>query len=345
MTFRHRPPAPQIARQILPQISRQIAPGISRRHLLNGAAALSVSAAAPAIAETSAPVGAQNAGWFRFGLGAFEITVLSDGALTIPAAGLGANQDAKTVADFLAARFLDPLQNYAHTNHILIDTGAAKVLVDVGSGERFQSSAGRLSANLEAAGVDLSEITHVLLTHAHPDHVWGMIDDFDEVRLPDAAYVIGAAEFDWWMAEDRVNQVAEAMQAMVVGAQTSLAPVAAQTTMAADGQEALPGIRMIATHGHTPGHMSVLVESEGEGLLVLGDAISHAYISFEHPDWHGGFDVDRDAAVATRKRLLDMAAAERITIAGYHLPFPGIGHVERVGGAYRFLPDLWRWGG
>ena len=318
---------------------------ISRRGLLRGGVALGASTALPALAATTAPVSEQNAGWFRFGLGAFEITVLSDGNLSIPTNGLGANQDPETVRAYLESRFLSPTENYAHTNHILIDTGDARVLVDVGSGERFMPSAGKLTGNLEAAGIELDSITHVALTHAHPDHVWGMIDDFDEVRLPDATYAIGAAEYDWWMAEDRVNQVPEPMQAMVVGAQNSLEPVAEQTVMLTDGQDVVTGVRMIATGGHTPGHMSILIESEGQRLLVLGDAISHPYVSFEHPDWHGGFDVDRDAAVVTRKRLLDIAATERLTIAGYHLPFPGIGHVERVGSVYRFLPDLWRWGG
>ncbi|MEL6476370.1 MAG: MBL fold metallo-hydrolase [Pseudomonadota bacterium] len=317
----------------------------SRRGFLLGASATGLLTSAPVLGATSAPLGEQAAGWYRFALGEFEITVLSDGNLVIPAAGLGANQPPETVAAYLETRFLDTEQTYAHTNHVLIDTGAEKVLVDIGSGERFMPSAGRLSSNLDAAGIDPSEITHIILTHAHPDHCWGMIDDFDEVRMPDAAYAISAVEFDWWMAEDRVTQVPEPMQAMVVGAQSSLRPVAEQTMMITDGQEIVPGVTMIATQGHTPGHMSVRVESAGERLLVLGDAISHAHVSFEHPDWHGGFDVDAEMAAATRKRLLDMAATDRLTIAGYHLPFPGIGHVVRSGGAYRFLPDLWRWGG
>lgn len=316
---------------------------ITRRGLIGTALAAPALSFGLAKARIAAPVDEQNAGWTRFSLGAFKITVLSDGNLVVPTDVIGANIERETVTEFLQARFLDPRSNFSHTNHVLIDTGAHKVLVDVGSGERFQPSAGRLSVNLEAAGIDPSEITHVALTHAHPDHVWGMLDDFDEVRFPEAKYTISATEYDWWTAKDRITQVPEIMQAMVVGAQNALAPVADQMTMGKAETEVVPGIRMIDAPGHTIGHMAVMVESDGQQLMIVGDAINHVYASFEHPDWHFGFDADKEQAVATRRRLLDMAATDRIPIAGYHLPFPGVGHVIRRGDAYQFLPEMWRW--
>ena len=326
-------------------ITDPTAPALSRRTLMAGAPAAALMLAHPAAGGTAAPASAQNAGWHRFQLGAFEITVLSDGHLTVPTTGLGTNQDPEKVQAFLRDHYLDPDQTYAHTNHVVIDTGAAKILVDVGSGERFQPSAGALVGNMEAAGLDPAEITHVALTHAHPDHVWGMFDDFDELRLPEADYAISAAEFDWWMAEGRVDMVPETMQAFVVGARNALGPIAERTAMVADGDDIVPGIRVLASPGHTPGHISLLVESEGQTMLVTGDAINHAYVSFAHPDWHFGFDMDKDAAVAMRRRLLDLAAHDRMTVVGYHLPFPGVGHVQKIAGAYRYLPEPWRWGG
>ncbi|MEM7507352.1 MAG: MBL fold metallo-hydrolase [Pseudomonadota bacterium] len=317
---------------------------LTRRDLVGLTLAAPALITTPARARLGAPLGDQNTGWARFSLGAFQITVISDGNLVIPTDMIGSNVDRAEVMAFLEGRHLDPRTNFSHTNHVLIDTGAAKVLVDVGSGERFQPTAGRLSPNMEAAGIDPGEITHVALTHAHPDHVWGMLDDFDELRFPEAAYTIAAAEFDWWTAKGRVDEVPEAMQAMVVGAQNALRPVVERTAMAVNETEIVPGIRMIDTPGHTLGHMAVIVESAGEQLMVLGDAVNHAYAGFEHPDWHFGFDMDRDQAVATRRRLLDMAATDRIAIAAYHLPFPGIGHVIRRGDAYQFLPEMWRWG-
>ena len=315
---------------------------LTRRTLLGSALAAPALVTVPARAAI-APPSEQNAGWHRFKLGDFEITIASDGNLTVPTSVIGEDMPRAEVEAFLKDRFLDTETNFSHTNHVLIDTGEAKVLVDVGSGVRFQPTAGKLAGNLEEAGIDPSEITHVALTHAHPDHVWGMLDDFDDLWLGDADYTIGAAEFDWWTGEGRVNQVPEIMQAMVVGAQNSLNPIAEQTRMAEGETQIVPGVTMIDTPGHTNGHMSVLVESQGTQMLVTGDAINHPYASFEHPEWHFGFDVDKEQAVATRKRLLDMAATDRMLLAGYHLGFPGVGHVIRRGDAYQFLPSPWRW--
>lgn len=317
---------------------------LTRRGILGTALAAPALITAPVRAAVTAP-DLQNSGYFRFELGDFKITILSDGNLTTPTQIIGTNRPREEVTAYLQDRYLDPASNYAHTNHVLIDTGEAKVLVDVGSGEKFQGTAGRLVVNMERAGVDPGDVTHVALTHAHPDHVWGMLDVFeDEPRMPEASYAIAATEFDWWMAEDRINQVPEMMQGFVVGAQNALRPVADRTAMVQNNAEIVPGVTMIDTPGHTMGHMSVMVESGGDALLILGDAINHAYVSFEHPDWHFGFDTDKEMAAMTRKRLLDMAATDRIAVAGYHLPFPGVGHVAKRGEAYQYLASPWQWG-
>ena len=317
---------------------------LTRRGILGTALAAPALITAPVRAAVTAP-DLQNSGYFRFELGDFKITILSDGNLTTPTQIIGTNRPREEVTAYLQDRYLDPASNYAHTNHVLIDTGEAKVLVDVGSGEKFQGTAGRLVVNMERAGIDPGDVTHVALTHAHPDHVWGTLDVFeDEPRMPEASYAIAATEFDWWMAEDRINQVPEMMQGFVVGAQNALRAVADRTAMVQNNAEIVPGVTMIDTPGHTMGHMSVMVESGGDALLILGDAINHAYVSFEHPDWHFGFDTDKEMAAATRKRLLDMAATDRIAVAGYHLPFPGVGHVAKRGEAYQYLASPWQWG-
>lgn len=318
---------------------------LTRRGLLGAALAAPALITVPARAAFTAPQGVRNTGWYRFGHGDFQITILSDGNLLIPTDGMAFDQPREEVTAYLKAHHLDPERNYSHTNHVLIDTGDAKVLVDVGSGANFQPTAGRLVANMEAAGIDPAEITHVVLTHAHPDHVWGMMDDFgDEPRIPEAEYAIAAAEYDWWMAEDRIDQVPEVMQGFVVGAQNALEPMAERMAMVEDGHEVVPGITLVSTPGHTMGHMAVMVSSGGQQLLVTGDAITHPYMSFEHPEWQSGRDTDPEMGVAARKRLLDMAATDGIAISSYHIPFPGIGHVARRGDAYEFLPAPWRWG-
>ncbi len=316
----------------------------NRRTLLKLAAALpafAMGAGPMRAAVLGAPQGG-NAGYFRFGLGEMKLTVLSDGYFALPTSGLGVNAPREAVADFLAQHYLDPEQGYSHTNHLFIDTGAARILVDVGSGSRWFGTTGRLLANMEAAGIDPASITHVVITHAHPDHIWGIRDDFDEAIFPDAEYIMGAAEQAYWMQDGLANRVAPEAQQFVVGAVNSINCDGVDWVLAEEGHEIVSGVRMIATPGHTPGHMSLHVESGGQQLIALGDCMTHAHLNFAHPEWFNGTDSDGDQTVATRRRLLDRAAADRIAVLGYHFPFPGVGHVRAEAGAYRFMPALWQ---
>jgi glyoxylase-like metal-dependent hydrolase (beta-lactamase superfamily II) len=224
----------------------------------------------------------------------------------------------------------------------VVETGDATILVDVGSGNRFFDTAGRLMTNLEAAGIDPFGITHVVITHAHPDHIWGIRDDFDEALIPDAGYILGEAEHAYWMQDGLVDRVAPEEQQFVLGAVNSIGVDGVEWTLVGDGHEVVPGVTLIDTPGHTPGHMSLRVDAGDMSLIALGDSMSHAYTNFAHPEWYNGFDADGEQTVATRKRLLDMAAADRIAILGYHFPFPGVGHVQKDGDTYRFVPALWQ---
>ena len=316
----------------------------SRRDILKmSAAAPAFALGAPALAKVSAPTNGQSAGYFRFTVGAAKLTVVSDGYFTTAARDIGVNADPDEIIAFMKAHFLDATSHYEHTNHVVIELSESKVLVDVGSGNRFLPTTGRMLENLAASGIGEDEITHVALTHAHPDHVWGIRDDFDEAIFPDAEYLIGAAEFDWWMMEDRVNMVDAGDQSMVLGAVNSLSAAEPQLTRVADGHEIAPGITMISTPGHTMGHMSLIVESEGQSLLITGDAIRDPYVSLERPEWYAQLDMDPESTVATRKKLLDMTTADRMAVLSYHFPFPGVGHVVADGGVYRFIPALWQW--
>lgn len=315
----------------------------TRRDLLKLAAAMPAFALPAPLMALGAPAG-PNAPYFRFTIGDFKITIVSDGHLGLPTTGLGVNTDPEEVQEFLRAHRLSTSEHYSHTNHVVVETGDATILVDVGSGDRFLPTAGELLSNLETAGIDTGAITHVVITHAHPDHVWGIRDEFDEPIFPDAEYIIGATEYDWWMQDDLVNTVPTEMQQFVVGAVNSLTADGLEWTMAQDGHEVAPGVRLIFTPGHTLGHMSLHLESGGKQLIALGDSMSHAYISMERPEWVSGFDQDPETTVATRKRLLDMCATDEIAVVGYHFPFPGVGHVMQQGDAYRFVPAIWRWG-
>ncbi|RFP88819.1 MBL fold metallo-hydrolase [Rhodobacteraceae bacterium 63075] len=312
----------------------------TRRDILKVAAAMPAFAL-PAHAQLGAPEG-DNPGYFRFSIGDVKLTILSDGYFSMPTTGLGVNAAREEVESFLKAHYLDPEQGYSHTNHLLIETGEAKVLVDVGSGNRWFDTTGRLVENLDAAGVGIDEITHVVITHAHPDHIWGIRDDFDEPLFPQAEYIMGEAEHDYWRQDGLVDRVSPEEQQFVVGAVNSIMADGVEWTLAGEGHEVVPGVSLVSTPGHTPGHISVRLDSGDKSLLALGDAMSHAWTNFAHPEWFNNFDSDGPQTVATRLRLLDMAASERVALLGYHFPFPGVGHVMREGEAYRFVPALWQ---
>ncbi len=316
----------------------------SRRDILKmTAAAPALALSAPQVAAYAGPDGDQAPGYFRFTIGDAKITIVSDGNFFLPGTAAGINADRAEVEAFMIRHFLETERIFSHTNHVVIELGDAVVLVDVGSGNRVSTTAGKMLGNLEAAGIDYDSITHVMLTHAHPDHIWGIRDDFDEAIFPDAQYFISEAEHNWWLTPGRIDTIDETQQNLVVGAVNSLNADLLQLNLVQGDTEIAPGITMISTPGHTPGHMSLHLESDGQELIVTGDVTRNAYFDFERPEWYGSPDMDGDMSVATRKRLLDWASNDRITLVGYHFPFPGVGHAIKEGNAYRFIPALWRW--
>ena len=319
---------------------------MDRRSLLKGLAAAPAARGLPGAAGIGALAGAggvstaraQDAAAHRFAFGEFEVTVLSDGAVNLPVSALAADMDIAVVKAFLEERGLPTGTRPGAINVTMLTRGEDRIMIDVGSGPNFMDSAGRLAESIEIAGIEPDSVTHVALTHAHPDHVWGLIDEFEEAPVfGEAAYTISAAEHDFWLAEGRVDELPDPLKPFALGAARNLTPVAERTTFAEGDHGIAPGVTMIPTPGHTPGHMSVLVESGGAQLLITGDALTHHAIAFERPDWPFGFDMDHDQAGATRKALLARAVADEMLLVGYHLPWPGVGRVEQVGGGYRYV--------
>lgn len=316
---------------------------IPRRNLLTGGAAtlaLGASGAARAAADMR---GDQVPGFYRFMLGDYEITVLSDGSYQLPTDMIGVNQPRDVVQAYLKAHFLDPEIRTSHVNIPLINTGEELILVDVGGGGNFLDGAGALVENLEAAGYSSDEVDKVFITHAHPDHLWGLLDDFDDPMFPEAEYFISTPEWDFWATDAARDALPETLQMFAAGASRRLPMIEEIVTRANDGDEIAPGVAVVGTPGHTPGHSSLRIESAGETLIVTADATTHQFISFEHPGWWPANDFDQPLAEQSRRRLLDMAADDRSMILAYHLSFPGLGHVAKAGDAYRFVPALWRW--
>ena len=274
----------------------------------------------------------------RFSQGAIEVTVLSDGHLVLPAAVLAPTAPPDELAALMKEIFgkapetIEPAANVT-----LLRSGEDLVLVDTGSGNRFQPTAGKLRDNLAANGIDPAAVTKVVFSHAHPDHVWGTVLDDGSLAFPNAGYYVGQAEWDFWTNPDLPGQMPEEMRPFALGAQRDLGAVKDRVTLVKEGAAVAPGITVIDTPGHTPGHISLLVEG-GEGLIVGGDVTPHAVVSLRRPEWAFGFDADPEQGIATRKALLDRAAADRHAFLGFHFPYPGVGQVERDGDAYRFVP-------
>ena len=269
--------------------------------------------------------------------GAFEVTVVSDGHLVLPASVLGADAPKAELEALLKAAGQGPDMFQPQANVTLIRTGAELILVDTGSGAHFQPTAGKLGENLAAAGIDAAKITQVVFTHGHPDHLWGTADEMDDLRFPNARYVVAAPEWNFWTAADLIKTMPDAMHPFVTGAQRNFGRIKEKVRTVKPGEEIVTGLRVLETHGHTPGHISLELAG-GDGLIVVGDVVPHALVTFAHPKWRFGFDAIPDVAGATRRKLLDRAASEKTKLIGYHWPFPGVGFAEHRDSAYRFVP-------
>lgn len=270
-------------------------------------------------------------------MGSTQIDTLSDGTLTLPGDFILGGMPQQEMQAIVAKYGLPTDQLTPPCNGTLLRDGTNTVLFDVGAGPDFQPSAGKLLDAFDALGLSPDDVTHVLFTHAHPDHIWGLLDEFDEPMFANAAYMIGQAEFDYWMDPDTVNTISEARTTFAVGAQRRLQAIAEQVEFIADGAEVLPGVAAHLTPGHTPGHMAYEIRSGSELVMVVGDSIGNHHVAFERPDWASGSDQDKDMAAATRVSLLDRLAAEQIALIGYHLPGGGIGRAEKSDTGYRFI--------
>ena len=284
------------------------------------------------------------AGYYPFKVGTFDLTVVTDGFIDIaPLLYFSPNADEERMKAALRDRFLPIDKITVHINVLVVDTGRNLVLIDTGSGHTFIKGTGVLSDSLQAAGIDPRDIDTVVLTHAHPDHAWGIINPQNRERFPNATYFIGQLEWDFWTDPTLLSRAPEENHGFIRGAQNSLFPIGHKIQRISRQTEVVSGITMMPTYGHTPGHHSVMIDSCQESLLCSADTLVHPITSFEYPEWYFGFDGDPNQAVTTRRRQLDMAASDQLRLLCYHLPYPGLGHVTRHGSAYRWIPEPWAW--
>lgn len=303
---------------------------LPRRRFMSGATALGLGAA---YGLHTRPAHAQVA------LGDLKLDVVSDGSLTLPGSFIFGPMPQDELLPILqrlgqSAETLTPPCNVT-----LMRQGDRTVLFDVGSGSDFSPNTGILQESLDALGVSAEDITDVVFTHAHPDHLWGMLDDFDDPLFPQAKFMIGKTEWDYWMNPNTVDDIQEERTTMAVGAKRRLEMIEDQITFFNDGDEIMPGVAARATFGHTPGHMALEVRQGSESVMILGDCIGNDHIAFAKPEWQSGSDQDPEMAVATRVSLLDQLSHEKTRVIGFHLTGNGIGYVEKATDGYTFVTE------
>ena len=300
---------------------------ITRRRLLGAAAATGAMAALPRMSFAATTMT----------LGAAEIDTLSDGHLVLPASFVSPDPQA---AEILTDFGITTPQVEAPCNVTLLRDGTNTVLFDVGAGPDFMPTAGKLSAALDALGVTPEDITHVIFTHAHPDHLWGVLDDFDEPLFTNAQHMMGKAEFDFWIDPAAADRLDEGRKVFAAGALRRLQVLEDRLLTFDDNTEILTGIHAHASFGHTPGHMAFEILQGNAACMIVGDAIGNGHVAFAAPGLIAGADQDPETGIATRQALLDRLAVSQIPMIGYHLPDGGAGRVERADGAYRFTAEL-----
>ena len=269
-------------------------------------------------------------------IGGTRLRMVSDGAMTLPFRALCPDASDPEVRSVFG---LDALPDWGRgeITSTLLEIGAALVLVDAGAGPDWQAGAGRLRDHLAANAIAPETITHLVLTHLHPDHCWGALTSGGHPAFPNAKVYVGRAEADFWSKPGLADRVHPAFRYTVEGAVRVLSSHRDRVTLVSEGDEIVPGLSVLDTPGHSPGHLSLFLD-DGSGLILTGDALVHEVVSFARPDWAFGFDSDPDLAVVSRRRLLDLASTKGHLMAGIHWAWPGIGNADRLGEGFRFRP-------
>ncbi|WP_027135109.1 MBL fold metallo-hydrolase [Geminicoccus roseus] len=319
---------------------------IGRRGFLAGTAGLTLASGGIGLfgsgrAEAKAPMlGTKQPGWYRFKIGDFEGTIVSDGRLDLgKATDQFPDAPVEEIQAIMDREFLPVAPMMLEQNALIVNTGEKLVLFDsgMGSAKLFGPESGRLMASIKASGIDPATIDAVILTHAHLDHCWGIMADDGSRNFPNAQIYMSQADFDFWTDEGKLS--AEGfLPTFVEGARRNLLPNQDRMVFVEDGKEVLPGIQAIFTPGHTVGHVSYVITSNGQSFLNVGDVVHHYALLFENPQWEFAFDTDPKQAAATRVKLFEMATSEQLVMLGYHFPFPGIGHIRKAQKGFDYVP-------
>jgi glyoxylase-like metal-dependent hydrolase (beta-lactamase superfamily II) len=290
-------------------------------------------------------------GFYRFAIGDFQATVISDGYGPIPAPIFAGNASEAELALVLKTNFMQPLIQVT-SNPLVVDTGRQRILVDTGLGEKLGPSFGSFPAleeNMRRAGITPESIDLVVMSHGHLDHIGGLVTKSGLLAFSEAQFVFVDTEWNYWTGSRYESEVNSSLmpdpfkEGTIGAARENLPPVADRSRFVKQGGEITSGVHYIAAPGHSPSHASILFTSGKEQFMHMGDIAHNPVTSLQHPDWTPLFDYEPAQAIKSRKSILDRVTTDRVMVMGYHFPFPAIGHVVRHDSAYHWEAAQWAW--
>ncbi len=320
-------------------IDRRSLFGLTAGAVMAGAGNLTTSG----VASAKAPLATkQNAGFYHYKIGDLQITAINDGFFDRPLDGFIKNAEPAALQQALAEAAMPSDKLRIPFTTSVINTGSKLVLIDTGNGNSGAPTSGAWMDNFKAAGYSPEQVDLIIFSHFHGDHINGLRLKDGSSPFPNAELMVPAAEWAFWMDDGQASRAPEAQKGNFANVRRVFDPVKAKVIQYEADKELVPGIRSIATYGHTPGHTTLSVTSGNDKLLLLADTSNHPALFVRKPEWAIIFDIDAAAATVSRKKMLDMAIADKMQVAFYHAPFPATGRIVKDGAAgYQLVPTSW----
>ena len=313
---------------------------LNRREILVAGAGAGAIGLAGSLAILPTPAArAAGDGAYRYRIGDVEVIAIHDGFAERPLeAGFVVNAELADVQAALAEAGHPTDKVTINFTQTVMRIGDRTVLIDAGTGAQLAPTAGKMMENLAAAGIDPASIDTVLVSHFHPDHIFGlMAKDTNAQVFPNAEIVVPEAELAFWTDPSLIERLPEGQRGLAQRIQATLGTWG-NVRPVAGGTEVAPGLVTRSAHGHTPGHTVHVLSSGNDTLVIAADTANLPALFVANPGWHVAFDMDKAMAEASRRALLDMVVADGAVIAGYHFGFPNPGRIEKDGEGYAFVP-------